>query len=100
MKFDDMEFSLSAVQWLVMIVIGVYTWLVQRASASNAEVVALRERLVVLEVEVKNMPSEATVRELISQLSALAAHGQGTKQQLEAVQQSVNRINDFLLNQR
>lgn len=100
MKIDDMEFGIGAVQWLLMGVIAVYTWIVQRASASNAEVVAVRERVVALEVEMKNMPSEATVRELISQLSAIAAHGQATKQQLEGVQQSVNRINDFLLNRR
>lgn len=100
MKFDDMEFSITAVQWLITIVIGVYTWMVQRASASNAEVVSLRERVVALEVEMKNMPTEATVRELIGQLSALHAHNSSTKQQLDAVQQSVNRINDFLLNQR
>jgi hypothetical protein len=100
MNFEDMQFSLSAVQWLIMVVIGVYTWMVGRASATNKEVVELRERVVALEVDMKNMPSEASVRELIGRLERLTAYNEGTKTQLDAVQHSVNRINDFLLNQR
>jgi|GEM_PF-500217 len=107
MKFDDMQFSLSAVQWLLMAVIGVYTWMAQRASASsaevakvNAEVALLRERVVALEVDMKNMPSEATVRELIGQLASLQAYHEGTTQQLNSMQHSVNRLHDFLLNKK
>ena len=100
MEFDNLHFSLSTVQWLIMVVIGGYSWMVGRAAATNKEVVDLRERVVALEVEMKNMPSEATVRELISRLEKLTAYNEGTKSQLDAVQHSVNRINDFLLNQR
>lgn len=96
MNFEQMQFSLSNVQWLVMAAIGIYTWMVGRASASNKEIVDLRERVVALEVEMKNMPSEATVRELIEKLAGLAAHSQGTVKQLDALQQTVSRIDDFL----
>lgn len=100
MNFEEMQFSLSNVKWLVMAAIGFYTWMVGRASASNKEIVELRERVVALEVDMKNMPSEASVRELIGRLERLTAYNEGTKTQLDAVQHSVNRINDFLLNQR
>lgn len=87
-------------QWLLSAAIAVYAWMVRRASASNAEVVALRERLVALEAGMKNMPSEASVRELIGRLERLTAYNEGTKSQLDSLQHSVNRINEFLLNQR
>lgn len=100
MNVENIQFSLSAVQWLIMAVIGVYTWMVGRASATNKEVVDLRERVVALEVDMKNMPSEATVRELIGQLASLKAYNEGTKQQLDAIQYNINRINEFLLNNK
>ena len=100
MNFEEMQFSLSNVQWLVMAAIGIYTWMVGRASASNKEIVDLRERVVALEVEMKNMPSEATVRELIGKLESMAAHNAGTEKQLGLLQTNVNRIHDFLLENR
>lgn len=109
MKFDDMEFSLSAVQWLLMAAIGVYAWIIRKDSATKAEsdekflkyeteLVAMQTRLVQLEAEMKNMPSEASVRELIGRLGELTAHNEGTKQQLNTMQHSVNRLHDYLLN--
>ena len=100
MQLNELGFSLADVQWLVMAGIGIYTWFIGRISANNREVVELRERVVALEAEIKNMPSEASVRELIGRLERLTAYNEGTKNQLDAVQHSVNRINDFLLNQR
>lgn len=98
MNLNQIGFSLADVQWIVMVCLSIYTWIVGRASATNAEVVDLRERVIKLEVEMKNMPSEATVRELIGRLEALTAHNEGTKDQLDVMQHTVNRINDFLLN--
>ena len=98
MNISELGFSLADVQWLVMAAIAVYTWFIGRMSASNKETVEIRERVVALEANVKNMPSEASVRELIGRLERLTAYNEGTKQQLDAVQHSVNRINDFLLN--
>lgn len=97
MNISDLGFSLADVQWLVMGAIAIYTWIIGRASASNKEIVELRERVVALEVDMKNMPSESSVRELIGRLERLTAYNEGTKQQLDAVQHSVNRINDYLL---
>jgi hypothetical protein len=105
MKFDDMQFSLSFVQWIVIAALAIYTWFNQRQSATSAEVTntnvelaAVRERVVALEIEMKNMPSEATVRELIGKLERLTAYNEGNKEQLNAVQHTVNRINDYLIN--
>lgn len=104
MNVEEMNFSLDTVQWIVVAVIGVVLWLVNRSSASssevaavNAEVVALRERVIALEIDMKNMPSEVTVRELIGQLASLKAYHEGNKQQLDTMQHSVNRLHDFLL---
>ena len=104
MNIEEIKFSLNFVQWLVVAVIGVVLWFVKRSSASSKEVVALsaelaaiRERLVQVEVEIKNMPTEASVRELIGKFESLAAYHEGTKQQLNAMQQGQNRLYDFLL---
>ncbi|OZY84833.1 hypothetical protein CBP51_16865 [Cellvibrio mixtus] len=111
MNIEEIKFGLGTVQWLVMAAIGIYAWVVRRGSASRteseekfaeleAQVLAVRERLVALEAEVKNMPTELSVRELIAQLASLKAYQEGNKQQLNTMQHTVNRINDFLLNQR
>ena len=42
MIFDDTSFSLKSVQWIVMAVLGVYTWLTNRQAASNQEMMVLR----------------------------------------------------------
>lgn len=104
MNIEEIQFSLSTVQWVVISVISILLWFINRSSASNAEVVevraelaSVRERLIQVEMEMKNMPTEATVRELIGRFESLAAYHEGMKQQLDAMQHGQNRLYDFLL---
>ena len=94
-----------------MAAIGLYAWFVRKDSASKSdsdekfiqlekELIDMQTRLVKLEVEMKNMPTEATVRELIGRFESLAAHNEGTVKQLDVPQVNVNRIHDFLLENR
>lgn len=111
MNFEDIKFGLNTVQWIVMAALGLYAWIIRRDSASKSdsdekfikmesELVSMQTRLVQLEVEMKNMPSEITVRELIGQLASLKAYHEGNKSQLDQMQHSVNRLTEFLLKQR
>ena len=100
MNLSQIGFSLADVQWIVMVAIGIYSWFIGRGSATNAEMIQIRERVVKLEVQMKNMPTEASVKELIGKLEALTAHNEGTKDQLDVMHHQLNRINDFLLNKK
>ncbi|HSX85402.1 MAG TPA: DUF2730 family protein [Cellvibrio sp.] len=107
MNIEEMKFSLDTVQWIVVGAISIFLWFVNRSSASSSEVLevktelaSVRERVVALEIEMKNMPSEATVRELIGRLERLTAYHEGGQQQMDSMQHSLNRLHDFLLKER
>mgnify|MGYP002130296384 CR=1 FL=1 len=46
MSFTDMTFSFEAMRWIVLTAIGIYAWFIGRQSASSAELLELRTRLV------------------------------------------------------
>lgn len=100
MNFDDVHFSLGFVQWLILIIVGVYSWWVGKQSATNLEVAQLRERIVEIETQLKNMPSQAAVSEMNARLERIAANTEAYKEAQEAMRQEVHRLTDFLLNNR
>lgn len=93
MSFTDMTFSFEAVRWLVVSVIGVYAWFIGRQSASAAELLELRTRLTTLEAQMAQVPSQAQLHELVATVAGLSAR-------MEPVARSVDRIENYLLNQK
>lgn len=100
MNVDELQFSFGFVQWLIMGAVGLYAWWVGRQSASQKDLLDLRTRLVKLEVEMAQVPSQAALHELNARLERVTANSDATVKSLDSMQQSLSRINDYLLNSK
>ena len=100
MIFDDTSFSLKSVQWIVMAVLGVYTWLTNRQAASAQELLELRTRIVALEEHVRHLPDQTAVTDLLGDMKAVRAELSGVKEALGPLARSLDRINDYLLREK
>lgn len=97
MGIDELRFDWAFLQWVVMAVVGVYTWLIGRQSASQKELLELRTRLTTLEVQVKSVPTQSQITELIGKLSSTEAYLTGMKEQMSATARRTENIEAYLL---
>lgn len=100
MGVDQLTFSFPVIQWLIMLMVGLYTWYVGRQSASARDLLDLRERIIRLESDMKNVPSQAALHELMSRLERVDSALQHTSASLEAMTMNLERINSYLLNNK
>lgn len=100
MSFTDMTFSFEAMRWLVLSAIGVYTWIIGRQSASAAELLELRTRLTTLEAQMAQVPSQAQLHELVATVASMRGSIETVAARIEPVARSVDRVENYLLNQK
>ncbi|TQI78714.1 uncharacterized protein DUF2730 [Serratia fonticola] len=100
MNLEELNFSFSAVQWLVTVAIGIYAWVISRQAATNGEVLELRTRVIALEERVRQLPTQQQLAQLMVQLGATEAQLNNIGVQLTAMSRRVERIDDFLMKQR
>lgn len=91
--FETLKFSFSEAHWIVITVLALYTWFINKQSASAKEMLDLRLRVVELENAVKDMPSKVDVAKLQGQVDAL-------NQNVNSVQRGVTRIENYLLDNK
>ena len=89
--FETFKIGFGETQWLVMTALGLYTWFINKQSASAKEMLDLHLRVVELENAIKDMPSKVEIAQLQGQLNTV-------NKQLDTVQTGVKRIEDYLLN--
>jgi len=100
MNFDEASFSLKTVQWVVMAVLGVYTWLTNRQAASAQEMMVLRTRIISLEEKIQHLPDQTAVTNLLGDMKAMRAELSGVKDALGPLSRALDRINDYLLREK
>ena len=100
MNLEQLNFSFTAMQWVVLTVIGIYTWLTNRQAASTQELLVLRTRIVALEEHVRHLPDPAAVTNLLGDMKAVRAELTGVKDALAPLARSLDRINDYLLREK
>ncbi|KRP97471.1 MULTISPECIES: hypothetical protein [Pseudomonas] len=100
MNLEQLNFSFTAMQWVVLTVIGIYTWLTNRQAASTQELLVLRTRIVALEEHVRHLPDQAAVTNLLGDMKAVRAELTGVKDALAPLARSLDRINDYLLREK
>lgn len=100
MNVDQLNFSLSTVQWLVLAGLGVYSWFTGRQAASTQELLELRTRIVALEEHVRHLPDQSAVTDLLGDMKAVRAELTGVKDALGPLARSLDRINDYLLREK
>ncbi|QBH95760.1 DUF2730 domain-containing protein [Limnobaculum zhutongyuii] len=97
MNFTDMNFSFSAMQWLVTAAIGIYSWLMSRQSASGKELLELRTRIIALEEQIRHTPSQNLVNDLHGDMKAIRAEMQGMRETMQPLVKGLDRVNDYLM---
>lgn len=100
MNLEQVTFSFSTVQWLVLAAIGVYSWFVGRLSASAKDVTELRMRVIEMETTLEHMPTSGQMAQLNAQLSKLDAEMDGIQRELNKNNAILDRINSYLLNNK
>lgn len=100
MNLEHLNFSFNAMQWVVLTVIGIYTWLANRQAASTQELLELRTRIVALEEHVRHLPDQTAVTDLLGDMKAVRAELTGVKDALAPLARSLDRINDYLLREK
>jgi hypothetical protein len=100
MNLEELNFSFTAMQWVVLTVVAIHSWFVSRQSASAREMLELRTRIVALEEHVKHLPDQSAVTDLRGDMRAIRAELTGVKDALGPLARSLDRINDYLLREK
>jgi hypothetical protein len=100
MNLEQLNFSFSTVQWLLLAAIGFYSWLTSRQAASAQELLELRTRIVALEEQARHLPSQPAITGLMVSLEAVRGDLSGMKNTIGGVQRSVENINAYLLQEK
>lgn len=97
MDAENIMFSLSTMQWIVMSAIGVYSWLIGRQAASAKELLDLRMRLTAIEAEMQQVPKHAHMAEMLARMERLDARLGGVEESIKPIARQLEKINDYLL---
>jgi hypothetical protein len=100
MNLNDLNLGFQTVQWLILTVLGVYTWLTKRQAASTQELLELRTRIVALEEHLRHLPDPTAITDLLGDMKAIRAELSGVKDALSPLSRSLDRINDYLLREK
>lgn len=96
MNLNELDFGFQTVQWLILTVLGIYTWITNRQAASANELLELRTRIVALEERIRHLPDHTAITELLGDMKAVRAQLDG----MQAISRAVDRINDYLLREK
>lgn len=97
MNFEMLTFGGETVKWIVMAVIGVYSWIIGRQSASAKELLELRVQLTALEVKVNELPTTREMSKMAARLERIDSRIDGIAESIQPVSRSLERINDYLM---
>ncbi|HAT2880312.1 MULTISPECIES: DUF2730 family protein [Enterobacterales] len=100
MGINELRFDWAFLQWVVMAVVGVYTWLIGRQSASQKELLELRTRITTVEAQIKSVPTQSQITELIAKLSRTEAQMTGMQEQMAATYRRTENIEAYLLQKK
>ena len=100
MNLNELTFGFEAVRWIVISAIGIYAWVVGRQSASSREMLELRTRLTTLEAQMAQVPSQMQLHELIGKIERISGTVNATSQCIEPLRRSVERVENYLLNNK
>lgn len=103
----DWDFITRVGQFVFTVLIGLYSLLAARRSASTAEAQELNTRLtnhhtriLTVEQQLLHLPDAKQMSELAGDMKAVKAELAGVARELAPLARALDRINDYLLNAR
>jgi cell division protein FtsB len=100
MTLHDLNTGLQIVEWLILSVLSLYTWLAKRQAASAHQLLQLSTRIVALEEHVRHLPDQSAIADLLGDMKAIRAELTGVKDALSPLARALDRINDYLLREK
>ena len=98
--FETVKFSFQEAHWIVITVLALYTWFINKQSASAQEMLDLRLRVTELESVVKDMPSKLEIARLEGQIETVKSQLNSANSNIEKVHGGVKRIEDWLIEKK
>lgn len=98
--FETLKFSFQEAHWVVITVLGLYTWFINKQSASAKEMLDIRLRVTELESAVKDMPSKLEIARLEGQVETIKTQLNSANQNIAQVQRGVLRIEQWLIDNK
>lgn len=95
--FESLNFSFSEAHWVVITILGLYTWFINKQSASAQEMLDLRLRVVDMENAIKDMPSKLEIARMEGQIESIKSQLNAANASIALVQRGVTRIENYLL---
>lgn len=97
---EDFKFLLSVLQWVLAAAGAIFAWNSARKSADSEEVDNLRLRVNTLEEQMRHLPDQKLVNELAGDMKAVKTDLTAIRDSILPLARSMDRINDYLLNQK
>lgn len=97
---EELKLGIQVLQFVCMFGLALYTFISNRRVAKDTELQEVKHRVTVVEERVKNVPSQQSINEMMGDIKALRAELKGINVQLERLEVDVNRVNDYLLNNK
>lgn len=98
--FKDLVFSFSEAHWIVITILALYTWFINKQSASAKEMLDIRLRVTELESAVKDMPSKLEIARLEGQIETIKTQLNSANNNIGQVQHGVARIENWLIDNK
>ena len=100
MGTDELRLAFSVMQWLIMGGVGIYAYLTSRDAANASDLGDLRTRVVTLEEQMKHIPDQTLVNALHADMKGVQARLDGIQQSIAPLSAQLDRINNYLLNNK
>ena len=100
MDLETVKFGFSVLQWVCMFGLALYTFMSNRSAARAKEVDDVSDRVLVLEEHIRHLPSKDLVQKLDGDMKAIRSELQGLRGEISPLVKSVDRINDYLMNNK
>lgn len=100
MSLDDIEFSWGFVAWLLTAFCAVFAWWTARSKADGDQQLEMVQRVSQLESRISEVPNQETVAKLYGKLDRLDAEMASFMREFRGLTAAVNRMNDYLLNNK
>lgn len=92
--------AISLISFLFNFGLAVYVFISNRQAAKDKELQETKERLTKVEERVRNMPDHIVIAEISGDMKALKEQVAGLKDVISPLAKAVDRVNDYLLNNK
>ena len=98
--FQNLNLSFTEAHWIVITVLALYTWFINKQSASAKEMLDIRLRVTELESMVKDMPTKVEIARLEGQVDNIKTQLNAVNSNVDKVHSSVTRLHNYLLDNK